>query len=185
MEISSSNKKIQGTHGIEWFQKTIHVGQEGASEFTKLKDPERAYNYIRLHSKCAYWWTSGVDTAVCMSMCIWWEQITLTCAVGNANDIPCAEALNGQKLNAGAPRGWQNTPSAPVRLNVCNPNSQHSACRPAAWRLHPAEASSTVLGQPTTVAAQLPHAIANPVGKKTPRAAPERGQTLHQCHASL
>ena len=47
----------------EIHHKTIHFGQQGASDFTINKDTARRHMYIDRHRKHEDWTKSGIDTA--------------------------------------------------------------------------------------------------------------------------
>tara|TARA_R110000850_G_scaffold234095_5_gene359099 strand:- start:2438 stop:2728 length:291 start_codon:yes stop_codon:yes gene_type:complete len=57
--------------------KTIHFGQEGASDYTKNKDDDRKNKYIVRHTKRENWNKSGIKTAGFWSRWLLWNKKTL------------------------------------------------------------------------------------------------------------
>ena len=74
-------KKYQATIG----GKTIHFGQEGASDYTLHGDDARKRAYIIRHEKREDWTKSGIHTAGFWSRWITWNQPTLRGSVDNIN----------------------------------------------------------------------------------------------------
>ena len=63
--------------------KTIHFGQEGASDFTINKDPERKKRYIVRHKKRENWNKSGIKTAGFWAKHILWNKDTIDASKKN------------------------------------------------------------------------------------------------------
>jgi hypothetical protein len=57
--------------------KTIHIGQEGADDFTKTGDEEAKKRYISRHKKREDWTSSGIKTAGFWSRWLLWNEKTL------------------------------------------------------------------------------------------------------------
>ena len=57
--------------------KTIHIGQEGADDFTKTGDEEAKKRYISRHKKREDWTKSGIATAGYWSRWLTWNKKTL------------------------------------------------------------------------------------------------------------
>ena len=71
--------------------KKISFGQDGASDFTIHKDPERKERYITRHAKREDWNKSGLKTAGYWSKHLLWNKDTLTKSI---NDISKKHNLN-------------------------------------------------------------------------------------------
>ena len=63
--------------------KTIHFGQEGASDFTKNKDAQRKRLYINRHKANENWNKSGIKTAGFWSRWLLWNKPTIAASVKN------------------------------------------------------------------------------------------------------
>lgn len=61
--------------------KTIHFGQEGASDYTKNKDDDRKDKYIVRHTKRENWNKSGIKSAGFWSRWILWNKKTLQASI--------------------------------------------------------------------------------------------------------
>ena len=81
---SKSSKKI----------KTIHIGQAGASDYTKHKDPERKENYIARHSVNQDHTKSGVKTSGYWSRYLTWNKPTLEASARDIERRLRSEGLN-------------------------------------------------------------------------------------------
>ena len=66
-------------------KKTIHFGDNGYSDYTKHKDPERKERYIERHKTNEDWGKSGVDTAGFYSKHVLWNKPTLQASVNDLN----------------------------------------------------------------------------------------------------
>ena len=68
--------------GKKWLviidNKTIHFGQEGASDFTINKDSQRKRLYIKRHKANENWNKSGIKTAGFWSRWLLWNKPTIT-----------------------------------------------------------------------------------------------------------
>tara|TARA_Y100000401_G_C8281007_1_gene203434 strand:+ start:480 stop:752 length:273 start_codon:yes stop_codon:yes gene_type:complete len=73
MRIDKSTRKGK-KYMIQYKGKTIHFGQEGASDYTIHKDPERKKAYINRHKKRENWTKSGANTAGFWSRWILWNE---------------------------------------------------------------------------------------------------------------
>tara|TARA_R110000851_G_scaffold133706_2_gene268668 strand:+ start:4841 stop:5131 length:291 start_codon:yes stop_codon:yes gene_type:complete len=72
-ESSRKGKKFM----VKVDNKTIHFGQEGASDYTKNKDDDRKNKYIVRHTKRENWNKSGIKTAGFWSRWLLWNKKTL------------------------------------------------------------------------------------------------------------
>jgi len=63
--------------------KTIHIGQEGADDFTKTEDEEAKKRYISRHKKREDWSKSGIATAGFWAKHLLWNKKTLTASVAD------------------------------------------------------------------------------------------------------
>jgi len=61
--------------------KTIHFGQDGASDYTKHKDPDRKQRYLTRHKKKENWTKSGIKTAGFWSRWLLWGEPTLAASI--------------------------------------------------------------------------------------------------------
>ena len=75
------DKKLKANIG----NKTIHFGQQGASDYTIHKDTERRQRYIDRHKKQEDWTRSGIDTAGFYSKNILWNKPTISQSVADLN----------------------------------------------------------------------------------------------------
>lgn len=66
--------------------RTIHFGQEGYSDYTKHKDPERKERYIKRHRKREKWGKSGIGTAGFWSRWILWNEPTLRGSIADTEE---------------------------------------------------------------------------------------------------
>jgi len=73
MRIDKSTRKNK-KYMIEYKGKTIHFGQDGASDYTIHKDPKRKEAYINRHKKRENWTKSGANTAGFWSRWILWNE---------------------------------------------------------------------------------------------------------------
>jgi hypothetical protein len=55
-------------------KKTIHFGQDGASDYTKHKDNKRKANYIARHKPNEDWTKSGINTSGFWSRHLTWNR---------------------------------------------------------------------------------------------------------------
>ena len=62
-------------------KKTIHFGQEGASDFTKHKDKERRSRYLSRHKKRENW--NKCDTAGALSRWILWNKPSMNGSISS------------------------------------------------------------------------------------------------------
>ena len=58
--------------------KTIHIGQEGADDFTKTGDVEQKNRYVERHKKRENWTKSGINTAGFWAKYLLWNKPTLS-----------------------------------------------------------------------------------------------------------
>lgn len=58
--------------------KTIHIGQEGADDFTKTGDDKQKQRYITRHKKNENWTKSGITTAGFWSRWLLWNKSSLS-----------------------------------------------------------------------------------------------------------
>ena len=65
--------------------KTIHFGQQGASDYTIHKDTDRRQRYIDRHRKHEDWTKSGIDTAGFYSKNILWNRLTINQSIADLN----------------------------------------------------------------------------------------------------
>lgn len=63
--------------------KTIHIGQEGADDFTKTGDEEAKKRYITRHKKREDWTKSGLATAGFWAYHLLWNKTTLTASIAD------------------------------------------------------------------------------------------------------
>lgn len=61
--------------------KTIHIGQEGADDFTKTGDEEAKKRYITRHKKREDWNKSGITTAGFWAKHLLWNKTTLSASI--------------------------------------------------------------------------------------------------------
>jgi hypothetical protein len=61
--------------------KTIHIGQEGADDFTKTGDEEAKKRYITRHKKREDWNKSGITTAGFWAKHLLWNKNTLSASI--------------------------------------------------------------------------------------------------------
>ena len=61
--------------------KTIHIGQEGADDFTKTGDEEAKKRYITRHKKREDWNKSGLATAGFWAKHLLWNKNTLSASI--------------------------------------------------------------------------------------------------------
>lgn len=76
-ESSRKGKKFM----VKVDNKTIHFGQEGASDYTKNKDDDRKDKYIVRHTKRENWNKSGIKSAGFWSRWILWNKKTLQASI--------------------------------------------------------------------------------------------------------
>ena len=76
-ESSRKGKKFM----VKVDNKTIHFGQEGASDYTKNKDDDRKNKYIVRHTKRENWNKSGIKTAGFWSRWLLWNKKTLQASI--------------------------------------------------------------------------------------------------------
>ena len=85
VEISKSNKEGKKLKAVIDNKKTIHFGQEGASDFTKHKDEDRKQLYINRHKKREDHTKTGVDTAGFYAKHILWNKPTIDASIADLN----------------------------------------------------------------------------------------------------
>ena len=73
LDISKSNRSDKKLKAVIDGNKTVHFGQAGASDFTKHKDEERTYRYIKRHSN-TYHSKSNIASPAWMSRFILWGK---------------------------------------------------------------------------------------------------------------
>lgn len=61
--------------------KTIHIGQEGADDFTKTGDEDAKKRYITRHKSREDWTSSGITTAGFWAYHLLWNKKTLTASI--------------------------------------------------------------------------------------------------------
>ena len=66
-------------------RKTIHIGQEGADDFTKTGDEDAKKRYITRHKKREDWTKSGINTAGFWAKHLLWNKKTLTASVADTS----------------------------------------------------------------------------------------------------
>ena len=76
-ESSRKGKKFM----VKVDNKTIHFGQEGASDYTKNKDDDRKDKYIVRHTKRENWNKSGIKSAGFWSRWLLWNKKTLQASI--------------------------------------------------------------------------------------------------------
>ena len=74
--------------------KTVSFGQNGASDFTKHKDPQRKDRYIDRHRKNEDWTKSGLKTAGSYSKHVLWNKPTLQASIADIKRR--AKSVNGK-----------------------------------------------------------------------------------------
>ena len=65
--------------------KKISFGQDGASDFTIHKDPERKERYIARHAKREDWNKSGIKTPGFYSRWVLWHMPTIESSIADLN----------------------------------------------------------------------------------------------------
>ena len=65
--------------------RTIHFGQDGASDYTKHKDEDRKQRYLARHKKRENWGKSGIKTAGFWSRWLLWGETTLDGSIKKIN----------------------------------------------------------------------------------------------------
>lgn len=76
-ESSRKGKKFM----VKVDNKTIHFGQDGASDYTKNKDDDRKDKYIVRHTKRENWNKSGIKSAGFWSRWLLWNKKTLQASI--------------------------------------------------------------------------------------------------------
>lgn len=81
VEISKSNIKGKKYKIVLIYDdgktKTIHIGQEGADDFTKTGDEEAKKRYIARHKKREDWTSTGIKTAGFWAYHLLWNKKSL------------------------------------------------------------------------------------------------------------
>ena len=81
--ISKSNRKDKKLKAVIDNKKTIHFGASGYSDYTKHKDTERKYAYIRRHKKNENW--ADFKTAGFYAKHILWNKPSILESVKDTN----------------------------------------------------------------------------------------------------
>ena len=83
--ITKSNKEGKKLMAVINNKKTVHFGQEGASDFTKHKDEDRKQLYINRHKKREDHSKSGINTSGFYARHILWSEPTIEQSINKLN----------------------------------------------------------------------------------------------------